>query len=108
MPSGWAAAVALYGVSLSQGKVGKRSETADTGSGSLSGTYEPVTANASAPYGDQRVIGPYGTEAARSAGRSYWFCGGSAATKGWSRSISPSLLAPPGEPSSSKNSTFAL
>ena len=35
-------------------------------------------------------------------------CGGSAATKGWSRSIRPSLLAPPGEPSSSKNSTFAL
>src|SRR3954471_15287493 len=30
MPSGWAAAVALYGSSLSQGKTGRREETALT------------------------------------------------------------------------------
>ena len=35
-------------------------------------------------------------------------CGGSAAISGWSLSILPSLAAPPGEPRSSKNSTFAL
>ena len=35
-------------------------------------------------------------------------CGGSAATIGWSLSILPTLEAPPGEPRSSKNSTFAL
>ncbi len=34
-------------------------------------------------------------------------CGGSAAMIGWSWSISPSLAAPPGEPSTSKNSTLA-
>ncbi len=33
---------------------------------------------------------------------------GSAATIGWSLSILPTLDAPPGEPRSSKNSTFAL
>ena len=32
-----------------------------------------------------------------------WACGGSAATIGWSLSISPILAAPPGEPRSSKN-----
>ena len=67
MPSGCAAAVALYGSSLSQGKTGRRSETADTGSGSLSGYVAvdgatPAAGNASVPYGDRR---PYGTEAAR-------------------------------------------
>ncbi len=36
------------------------------------------------------------------------FCGGRAAMNGWSRSIRPSFEAPPGEPRSSKNSTFAL
>jgi len=35
-------------------------------------------------------------------------CGGSAATMGWSLLIFPTLEAPPGEPSSLKNSTFAL
>ncbi len=36
------------------------------------------------------------------------FCGGRAAMNGWSFSIRPSFEAPPGEPRSSKNSTFAL
>ena len=35
-------------------------------------------------------------------------CGGSAAISGWSLLILPVLAAPPGEPRSSKNSTFAL
>src|SRR5262249_12828619 len=35
-------------------------------------------------------------------------CGGSAATTGWSLSILPTFEAPPGDPSSSKNSTLAL
>ena len=42
-----------------------------------------------------------------SAARLYPCCGGSAAMIGWSLGIIPSLAAPPGEPSSSKNSTFA-
>ena len=36
-----------------------------------------------------------------------WFCGGSAATIGWSWSISPIFAAPPGEPRSSKKCTLA-
>ena len=35
-------------------------------------------------------------------------CGGSAVTTGWSLLIFPTLEAPPGEPRSAKNSTFAL
>ena len=46
----------------------------------------------------------WGTPALRDG----YACGGSAAMNGWSRSIRPSLLAPPGEPSSSKTSTLAL
>ena len=37
-----------------------------------------------------------------------WFCGGRAATNGWSLSISPILAAPPGEPRSSKKPTLAV
>ena len=36
-----------------------------------------------------------------------WFCGGSAAMIGWSRSRAPVLAAPPGEPISSKKCTLA-
>ena len=59
----------LVRLSLSQGKVGRRSETADTATGSLSGTaralvrpvrHGPRTANASAPYGDRGRSGRTG------------------------------------------------
>lgn len=60
--------------------------------------------NASVPHGDE----PYGTGATHVPAADYWFCGGSAAMNAWSRSIKPSLEAPPGDPRSSKNSTFAL
>ena len=115
-PSGCAAAAALYGSSLSQGKTGRRAETADTGllTFSTSGGTR-----VRAPYGGRRrrtgpMAGSGRTGPRRRVGaagrhrRGHWFCGGSAAMKGWSRSIRPSLEAPPGEPSSSKNSTFAL
>ena len=106
MPSGCAAAVFLYGSSLSQGKAGNRSETADTGTGSLSGT-----ANASAPYGDRdddQAVRDRGGTSVRGRSRGGYACGGSAAMTGWSRSIRPSLLAPPGEPSVSKKPTLAV
>ncbi|OAH11249.1 hypothetical protein STSP_53830 [Streptomyces jeddahensis] len=54
---------------------------------------------------DQMRIGERGRDP---GGAPHGVPAGSAATIGWSRSIRPNLEAPPGEPSSSKNSTFAL
>ncbi|GGU57173.1 hypothetical protein GCM10010498_13120 [Streptomyces cavourensis] len=114
MPSGWAWAVLLYGVSLSQGKTGRREETADTGRLCFLGLFgdrRPYGGRVPRPYGDtprsRTVTDRTGPGCARGAA-AYWFCGGSPAMKEWSRSMRPSLEAPPGEPRSSKNSTFAL
>lgn len=72
------------------------------GRGGPCGTETALTARSLAEWDEAMwslaAIGDY----------SSWLCGGSAAMKGWSRSMRPSFDAPPGEPSSSKNSTFAL
>src|SRR3954452_1080040 len=74
MPSGCAAAVFLYGSSLSQGKVGNRSETADTGSAhflvrrsALVRPWAPAR-QTPRPRTAIKAMRPYGTEAARLCG----------------------------------------
>ncbi|GGP72445.1 hypothetical protein GCM10010247_52180 [Streptomyces calvus] len=62
---------------MSQGKVGSRSETADTGSGSLSGT-----ANTSVPYGERAVRDRGGASVRGPPTVLFYACGGSAAMKG--------------------------
>ena len=56
----------------------------------------------------QQPIGRCAGPTAQSPAQCSCSCGGSAVMSGWSLGMSPSLAAPPGEPRSSKNSTFAL
>ena len=88
MPSGWARARSAIGTSGSQGKSGSRPET-----------DVPPTGDPGGRHGRTQRAG---------VGHSSCSCGGSAATSGWSFSMTPILAAPPGEPRSSKNSTLAV
>ena len=63
-------------------------------------------ARARAAYGRDRIPGIVGQIADAHDG--YGACGGSASMTGWSLWITPTLAAPPGDPTSSKNSTLAL
>ena len=62
-------------------------------------------ARARSAAGAREFHGKSGSDSAMGA---QWACGGSADTTGWSPAITPTLAAPPGEPTSWKNSTLAV
>ena len=90
----------------------RRSGVGSTGVPTDRSTMPPGYARARSANGVERVPGEVrqgaGQQAHRARRQSPCTRSGSVAMIGWSLSISPIFAAPPGEPRSSKNSTFAL